>query len=64
VGDRQQGREVGHNVQLVGYDRREILAAIRRQIAHGRYPPDELFGRGDAGPRIVAKLAELSLTLK
>lgn len=64
VGDRQQGREVGRNVQLVEHDRRAIHAAILRQLAHGRYTADELFGKGEAGRQIVGQLAELALTLK
>lgn len=57
VGDRQQGREHGHNVVFAGYDRDQIEAQVRAQIIHGRYTPDFLFGRGDAGKRIAAELA-------
>lgn len=57
VGDRQQGREHGSNVVFASYDRDHIAAQVRAQMAHGRYEPDYLFGRGDAGKRIAAELA-------
>jgi len=57
VGDRQQGREHGRNVVFASYDRDHIAAQVRAQIDQGRYEPDYLFGRGDAGKRIAAELA-------
>ena len=33
------------------YDRREIIDAVRRQIANGRYPGEALYGGGSAGVR-------------
>lgn len=57
VGDRQQGREHGRNVVFANYDRDHIAMQVRAQVAHGRYEPDYLFGRGDAGKRIAAELA-------
>lgn len=57
IGDRQQGREHGRNVVFADYDRERIAAQVSAQISHGRYEPDYLFGRGDAGKRIAAELA-------
>lgn len=57
VGSRQQGREHGPNLVTVGYHAAEIAAAIRSQIAHGRYPSSHLFGDGNAGVRIAEHLA-------
>ena len=57
VGSRQQGREHGPNLVTVGYHAAEIAAAIRSQIAHGRYPASHLFGDGNAGVRIAEHLA-------
>lgn len=57
VGDRQQGREHGRNVVFASYERDSIAAQVRAQVEHGRYAPDYLFGRGDAGKRIAAELA-------
>ena len=59
VGNRQQGREHGKNVVFADYIRKDIERKIREQIAHGRYPPDQCFGNGNAGKRIAAELATL-----
>lgn len=61
VGDRQQGREHGANVVFARHEEAHIAAQIRAQIAHGRYESDRIFGVGDAGLRIAAKLATLDL---
>lgn len=59
IGSRQDGRDRGRNVIDVTYEEGEILAAIRRQIAHGPYESDALYGNGDAGTRIAQLLTEL-----
>ena len=64
VGDRQQGREIGHNVICTPPERAPVLAAVRRQLAHGRYEPDTLYGTGRASEQIAAKLAEVPLYLQ
>ena len=61
IGTRQDGRDRGRNVVDVGYDTDQILDAIRRQLAHGRYPSDALYGDGHAGPRIADILAQAPL---
>jgi UDP-hydrolysing UDP-N-acetyl-D-glucosamine 2-epimerase len=61
IGTRQMGRDRGANVIDAGYDRREIVAGIRRQLAHGRYPSDHLYGDGQAGGRIADLLARVPL---
>ena len=61
VGTRQQGREHGANVMDAGYDAADIEAKIRKQIAHGPYKPDPIFGDGSAGKRIAKLLAEMPL---
>lgn len=61
IGTRQAGRDRGANVIDVGYDRKAIVAAIERQLAHGRYPRDLLYGDGRAGPRIADVLARAPL---
>ncbi len=58
VGTRQQGRERGPNVVDVGYEEKEILRAIKRQMDHGKYPSDHTYGDGHAGERIARVLAE------
>lgn len=57
VGDRQIGREHGSNVTFATYDRNSISELAQRQIEHGRYPTDPLFGDGFAGKRIADILA-------
>ncbi|GAB4265052.1 MAG: UDP-N-acetylglucosamine 2-epimerase [Deferrisomatales bacterium] len=64
IGSRQQGRDRGRNVVDVGYDRQEILAAIRRCVRRGRAAPDPLYGDGFAGQRIAEILAEVPLTVE
>jgi UDP-hydrolysing UDP-N-acetyl-D-glucosamine 2-epimerase len=61
IGTRQMGRDRGPNVIDAGYDRREIVAAVKRQLAHGRYPADDLYGDGKAGGRIADLLARVPL---
>ena len=64
IGTRQDGRDRGPNVLDVECDRTEILDAIRRQVAHGRYPSDPLYGDGLAGPRIAEVLATAPLRVQ
>ena len=64
IGTRQRGRDRGGNVVDVGCDRAEIVAAVRAQIAHGRYASDHLYGDGRAGGRIASVLAEAPLTVQ
>jgi UDP-hydrolysing UDP-N-acetyl-D-glucosamine 2-epimerase len=64
IGTRQDGRERAPNVIDVGHDRAAIVAAIRRQLAHGRYTPAHLYGDGHAGVRIADVLARTSLSVQ
>ena len=57
VGARQQGRLHAENVAHTGYDRDEILVAIKQQIAHGRYAPSHLYYRPNASQAMVDVLA-------
>lgn len=61
IGSRQQGRERAANVVDVGYDANEIYTQIKRQIVHGRYMSDRLYGDGNAGVRIADYLATMSI---
>ena len=64
IGSRQGGRERGRNVLDVGYDRKEIVDAIRHHRGNGRYPNDTLYGDGRAGARIAQLLAEAPLRIE
>lgn len=59
VGDRQQGREVGENVVPVPCETDAIVEAAKRQLAHGRYAPSQLYGAGDAAAQITEHLSNL-----
>jgi len=58
VGTRQAHRQRGANVIDVDYDRQQIIAAIRKQMEHGPYPSEPIYGDGQAGERIAEILAE------
>jgi UDP-hydrolysing UDP-N-acetyl-D-glucosamine 2-epimerase len=64
IGTRQAGRERGHNVVDAPHKSAAIIAAIRRQIAHGRYPVDPIYGDGEAGARIADVLATESVSIQ
>ena len=57
IGTRQQGREHAENVAMAGYDAKEIEAAIRKQLKHGKYQRSLMFGDGTAGQKIADILA-------
>ena len=64
IGTRQCGRDRGPNVVDVGYDRDQIVVAVKRQMAHGRFASDHLYGDGEAGPRIANVLATTFLRVQ
>lgn len=64
IGTRQGGRERASNVIDVDHDDAAIGAAIARQLAHGQYPRDELYGDGRAGARIAELLATVPLRIE
>ena len=63
VGTRQEGRERGSNVIDVGHSRAEIVDAVRRQLEHGSYDPEPIYGDGRAGERIADILATVDFTI-
>jgi UDP-hydrolysing UDP-N-acetyl-D-glucosamine 2-epimerase len=64
IGDRQQGRERGPNVIDVASNTDEIYAAIRKQVAHGRYHRSTIYGDGKAGQRIADVLSTVDLDIE
>lgn len=64
VGSRQAGRERGTNVIDTGNERGAIRHAIERQVQHGRYSPDPIYGNGSAGRRIADILASASVDIQ
>jgi len=64
IGDRQAGRQHGSNVAHAGHDRSQIADAAARQIEHGRYDPEHIYGDGRSGQRVAQVLAEAPLTIE
>lgn len=61
VGDRQRLRERNSNVNDVPADAASIEAAIGLALSHGKWPCNNRYGDGLAGPRISNHLITLSL---
>lgn len=59
VGSRQDGREWSPSVVRIEPKRAALEAAIRKQLAHGRYPPSTLYGRPGVAPAIARQIARL-----
>jgi UDP-hydrolysing UDP-N-acetyl-D-glucosamine 2-epimerase len=57
IGTRQHMRDRGDNVIEVGYDKRRISDAIAKQLEHGRYTMNPIYGDGTAGSKIADVLA-------
>ena len=53
IGTRQSGRERGSNVIDVDCERSRIYEAIRKQVAHGKYRSEPIYGDGLAGKKIA-----------
>ncbi|MBF0522485.1 MAG: UDP-N-acetylglucosamine 2-epimerase (hydrolyzing) [Candidatus Omnitrophica bacterium] len=64
IGTRQAGRERGRNILDVGYNAGEIAQAIKKQLKHGKYLKDALYGDGKAGKKIVDILAKCPLSIQ
>ncbi len=62
VGSRQNMRQKGSNIIDVDVDRKTIIDAIRKQIAHGRYESKFLYGHGNAGVNIADIIHRTTLT--
>lgn len=64
IGTRQQGRDRAENVIDAAYERGSIVAAVTKQLAHGRYRSNHLYGDGGAGVRIAKVLGESPLRVQ
>ena len=53
MGTRQAGRERGSNVVDVSCNKEEIREAIMKQIQHGKYKSEPIYGDGSAGKKIA-----------
>jgi len=63
IGTRQSRRERGPNVIDVDHDRKAVADAVRKQLAHGRYPRSRVYGDGTAGRQIADLLATVELQI-
>lgn len=64
VGDRQQGREIAENVIPVKPKTEEIITAIKKQLAHGRYSSSTLYGDGTSSEKIAKILTEVKIYIQ
>jgi len=61
IGTRQQGRHRGKNVIDCDYIKESIKDSIMRQIDHGNFESEQIYGDGCAGEKIASSLATLEL---
>lgn len=59
VGNRQHGRETDQHVTRVPPIATEIEQAVESQLAHGVYPPSQLYGDGYVADGVAAALAKI-----
>lgn len=64
IGSRQNRRLRGKNVLDTGYEAEVLKSAVMSQIAHGRYPEEDLYGNGNAGNDIANILAVAGTEIK
>jgi UDP-hydrolysing UDP-N-acetyl-D-glucosamine 2-epimerase len=64
IGSRQNGRERGDNVLDVPHSADDIKDAILRQIEHGRYDSQNLYGAGDSGQQIAEVLVDYEFNIQ
>lgn len=64
IGTRQQGREHGPNVVFADHFADAISTAVRKQIAHGRFPASTMFGTGNSGQKIADILASATFRIQ
>lgn len=61
IGTRQAGRERSKNVVDCDYQQQQIIAAIKKQLDHGKYQPDHIYGNGSSGELIADLLGKIPL---
>ena len=64
IGTRQNGREICDNIIKVDYDCDKITEAINKQINHGKYSKNKLYGDGNAGQKMAKILVNAELTIQ
>ena len=61
VGSRQNMRLKGKNIIDVNPNKAEIVKAVKKQIKHGKYTSENLYGAGGAGFRIATTISKLNI---
>ncbi len=61
IGTRQINREMSSNVISVGYNQKDIFTAIKKQITHGHYKKNTLYGDGFAGEKMAKILSKINV---
>jgi UDP-hydrolysing UDP-N-acetyl-D-glucosamine 2-epimerase len=61
IGGRQQGRLSAENVTRTSYDAEQVRAAVRRQLAHGRYARSDIYFNPNASQSMVDVLTSVDL---
>src|SRR5215813_8551980 len=61
IGGRQQGRLSAENVIRTGYDVDGVRAAVKQQLAHGRYAPSHIYFKPNASQSMVDVLTSVEL---
>ena len=64
IGNRQQFRLRGKNVIDVESNRQQILPALGKQIEHGKYEKNFIYGNGNAGINITKAILDWDFSLK
>ncbi len=64
VGTRQNGRERGQNVIDAADEENAIYEAIEKQIAHGPYSSETIYGDGHAGEKIAEILSKVDVSVQ
>ncbi len=64
VGTRQDGRERGSNVLDAADEEEAIYQAIMKQIEHGRYKSEPIYGDGYAGEKIADVLSRVEVDIQ
>lgn len=61
IGTRQHGRQRGRHVMDCDYEEAEISNALQKQLLHGHYESEFIYGDGKAGEKIADILATIPL---
>jgi UDP-hydrolysing UDP-N-acetyl-D-glucosamine 2-epimerase len=60
IGTRQNQRQRGSNIIDAGYDRSQIVSAVKRQLDKGKYKREFIYGDGTAGIKIANVLSKVN----